>query len=189
MAESLIESARMSAAVKLQRAWEREQAKSTASRKRGEEYMNQIKQDVANKNQKPTAPKEVEDESIMGFLATPKPVAKKSTTSSADMRKYFEKDKSTNPEKVERGQGGNKVQKVYTRSDEEKKMKKRILRDSKGFARSRAATTATYLSLSRPLLVSNKVHIKFYRAALTLASLFPWCFQAPKSCQKKQGQP
>jgi len=118
MAESLIESARMSSAVKLQRAWEREQAKSTASRKRGEEYMNQIKQDVANKNQKPTTPKEVEDESIMGFLATPKPVAKKSTTSSADMRKYFEKDKSANPEKTERGDGAKKVQRVYTRSDE-----------------------------------------------------------------------
>ena len=119
MAESLIESARMSAAVKLHRAWEREQAKSTASRKRGEEYMNQIKQDVANKNQKPTAPKEVEDESIMGFLATPKhSVAKKSTTSSADMRKYFEKDKPAKPEKTERGDGGEKVQRVYTRSDE-----------------------------------------------------------------------
>ena len=118
MAESLIESARMSAAVKLHRAWEREQAKSTASRKRGEEYMNQIKQDVANKNQRPPTPKEVEDESIMGFLATPKPVAKKSTTSSADMRKYFEKDKPAKPEKTERGDGGEKIQRVYTRSDE-----------------------------------------------------------------------
>jgi hypothetical protein len=119
MAESLIESARMSAAVKLQRAWEREQAKSTASRKRGEEYMNQIKQDVADKNKKPDVPKEVEDESIMGFLATPKPAEKKSTTSSADMRKYFEKDKPANPEKTERGDGSKKVQQVYTRSDEE----------------------------------------------------------------------
>ena len=120
IAPKVNESTRMSAAVKLQRAWEREQAKSTASRKRGEEYMNQIKQDVANKNQKPTAPKEVEDESIMGFLATPKhSVAKKSTTSSADMRKYFEKDKPSKPEKTERGDGGEKVQRVYTRSDEE----------------------------------------------------------------------
>jgi hypothetical protein len=118
MAPKIDESSRMSAAVKLQRAWEREQAKSTASRKRGEEYMNQIKQDVANKNQKPTAPKEVEDESIMGFLATPKLVAKKSTTSSAEMRKYFEKDKPANPEKTERGDGAKKVQQVYTRSDE-----------------------------------------------------------------------
>jgi hypothetical protein len=116
MAESLIESARMSAAVKLQRAWEREQAKSTASRKRGEEYMNQIKQDVANKNKKPD---ETKDESVMGFLATPKPIEKKATPSSAEMRKYFEKEKPSNPEKVERGQGGNKVQRVYTRSDEE----------------------------------------------------------------------
>jgi hypothetical protein len=113
------ESTRMSAAVKLQRAWEREQTKSTASRKRGEEYMNQIKQDVADKNKKPDASKEVEDESIMGFLATPKPVEKKSTTSSADMRKYFEKEKSNKPEKIERGDGGEKVQRVYTRSDEE----------------------------------------------------------------------
>jgi len=117
MAESLIEAARMSAAVKLQRAWEREQAKSTASRKRGEEYMNQIKQDVANKNKKPD---ETKDESIMGFLATPNhSVEKKSTTSSADMRKYFEKDKPSKPEKTERGDGGKNVQQVYRRSDED----------------------------------------------------------------------
>jgi hypothetical protein len=116
MAPKIDESTRMSAAVKLQRAWEREQAKSTASRKRGEEYMNKIKQDVADKNKKPNPP---EDESIMGFLATPKPVEKKPMPSSAEMRKYFEKEKPSNPEKIERGQGGNKVQKVYTRSDEE----------------------------------------------------------------------
>jgi hypothetical protein len=41
---------RMSAAVKLQRAWEREQAKSTASRKRGEEVMAQAKADAEKKN-------------------------------------------------------------------------------------------------------------------------------------------
>jgi FKBP-type peptidyl-prolyl cis-trans isomerase len=49
----LEETVRMSAAAKLQRAWDQQQAKSTASRKRGEEYMAQIKQDVANKNKKP----------------------------------------------------------------------------------------------------------------------------------------
>ena len=113
----LEETVRMSAAAKLQRAWDQQQAKSTASRKRGEEYMAQIKQDVANKNKKPDEPK---DESVMSFLATPKhSTEKKSTTSSAEMRKYFEKDKPNNPEKIERGNGGKKVQQVYRRSAEE----------------------------------------------------------------------
>lgn len=44
--------ARMSNNVKLQRAWEREQEKSAASYKRGQEYMNKIKQDVADKEKK-----------------------------------------------------------------------------------------------------------------------------------------
>jgi type IV secretory pathway VirB10-like protein len=46
----LAETTRMSSAVKLQRAWEREQQKSAASAKRGREYMDQIKQDVAKKH-------------------------------------------------------------------------------------------------------------------------------------------
>lgn len=46
------EAARMSAAVKLQRAWERERAKSDASKKRGDEYMAQIRQQVADKEKK-----------------------------------------------------------------------------------------------------------------------------------------
>jgi len=113
----LEETVRMSAAAKLQRAWEQQQAKSTASRKRGEEYMAQIKQDVANKNKKPDEPK---DESVMSFLATPKhSVEKKPPTSSAEMRKYFEKDKPSKPEKTERGDGGKNVQQVYRRSDED----------------------------------------------------------------------
>ena len=48
--KSGLDEARMSAAVKLQRAWEREQQKSAASAKRGREYMDQIKQDVAKKH-------------------------------------------------------------------------------------------------------------------------------------------
>jgi hypothetical protein len=50
--KSGLDEARMSAAVKLQRAWEREQQKSAASAKRGREYMDQIKQDVADKEKK-----------------------------------------------------------------------------------------------------------------------------------------
>ena len=45
-----INEARMSAQVKLQRAFEREQAKSTASRKRGEEVMAQAKKDAEKKS-------------------------------------------------------------------------------------------------------------------------------------------
>jgi hypothetical protein len=48
----LLETQRMSTAVKLQRAWEREQQKSAASAKRGREYMDQIKKDVADKDKK-----------------------------------------------------------------------------------------------------------------------------------------
>lgn len=53
--------ARMSAAVKLQRAWEREHAKSTASRKRGEEVMAQARAD-AEKKQAADKSKEVSEE-------------------------------------------------------------------------------------------------------------------------------
>ena len=48
----IIETQRMSAAAKLQRAWEREQQKSAASAKRGREYMDQIKKDVDDKDKK-----------------------------------------------------------------------------------------------------------------------------------------
>lgn len=48
----VIETQRMSAAAKLQRAWEREQQKSAASAKRGREYMDQIKKDVDDKDKK-----------------------------------------------------------------------------------------------------------------------------------------
>lgn len=48
----LDETARMSAAVKLQRALERERAKSDASRRRGEEVMAQAKKDAEKKNVK-----------------------------------------------------------------------------------------------------------------------------------------
>ena len=47
---SLTETKRMSAAVKLQRAWQQQQEKSAASRKRGEEVMAQAKKDVEQKS-------------------------------------------------------------------------------------------------------------------------------------------
>jgi hypothetical protein len=50
--EQVTESKRMSAAVKLQRAWEKQRAKSDASKKRGDEYMAQIRQQVADKEKK-----------------------------------------------------------------------------------------------------------------------------------------
>jgi len=50
--EIILETQKKSSAVKLQSAWEKQQAKSTASRKRGEEYMAKIKQDVADKSKK-----------------------------------------------------------------------------------------------------------------------------------------
>ncbi len=117
------ENTRMSAAVKLQRAFQRQQEKSTASRKRGEEVMSQARTDwekkqAAEKNKEQGAAEE--NESIMGFLTMPKHhVAKKSTTSPEEMRRYFEKDKPSKPEKIERGNGGNTVQQVYRRSTEE----------------------------------------------------------------------
>ena len=48
--------ARQSAAVKLQKAFQREQEKSAASRKRGEEVMAQAKKDAEQKQQKESAP-------------------------------------------------------------------------------------------------------------------------------------
>jgi len=53
-----VEEARMSAAAKLSKAWERQQEKSAASAKRGREYMAQIKQDAANKEKKKEEVKE-----------------------------------------------------------------------------------------------------------------------------------
>jgi DNA-binding ferritin-like protein len=52
VADKINNESRKSAAVKLQSAWEKQQAKSTASRKRGEELMAKIKQDVADKAKK-----------------------------------------------------------------------------------------------------------------------------------------
>jgi GH24 family phage-related lysozyme (muramidase) len=53
-----VSEARMSAAAKLSKAWERQQEKSAASAKRGREYMAQIKQDAANKEKKKEEVKE-----------------------------------------------------------------------------------------------------------------------------------
>jgi len=82
----------------------------------------------------PKKPKKekVADESLMGFLAkTDKPVKKK-TVSSEEMRKYFEKEKAKDPEKIERDLGNKKAQQVYRRSDENLiKYANKLLREMK----------------------------------------------------------
>ena len=61
----------------------------------------------------------VADESLMGFLAkSNKPVVKKSSASTEEMRKYFEKEKAKDPEKIERGEGSKQVKQVYTKTSE-----------------------------------------------------------------------
>ena len=61
----------------------------------------------------------VADESLMGLLGkVEKPVKKKTTPSSEEMRKWFEKEKAKEPDQIERGTGDKKAQQVYTRSDE-----------------------------------------------------------------------
>lgn len=79
----------------------------------------------------PKKPKKekVADESLMGFLSKPAP-KKKTTTSSEEMRKYFEKEKAKDPAQVERDEDNKKVQKAYTRSDENSiKYANRIVRE------------------------------------------------------------
>ncbi len=61
--KSSVDEARMSAAVKLQRAFDRERAKSDASRKRGEEVMAQARAEAEKKNKEQNAK---EDHSTMG---------------------------------------------------------------------------------------------------------------------------
>jgi hypothetical protein len=58
------------------------------------------------------------NEGIMGFLATPTKVAKKPKPSSEEMRKYFEKEKSKEPDKIERGEVDKTAQHIYTKRDE-----------------------------------------------------------------------
>jgi len=87
------------------------------------ELMNKAQQRMADPafGKAPKKPKKekVADESIMGLLGkTTKPVAKKPTTSAEEMRKYFEKEKAKDPEKIERDLSNKKAQQVYRRSDE-----------------------------------------------------------------------
>jgi len=58
------------------------------------------------------------EEGLMGFLAKPTKVANKPKTSSEEMRKYFEKEKVKDPDKIERGEIDRKAQQVYTKRDE-----------------------------------------------------------------------
>jgi len=68
---------------------------------------------------KPIA-EDIADESVLGFLTSPNtPGEKKSKISSAEMRKYFEKEKSKEPAKYN-NDNKQKPQYVYTRSNEEK---------------------------------------------------------------------
>jgi len=55
-------------------------------------------------------------ENLMGFLA--KPTRKKVSASAEEMRKYFEKEKAKEPDRIERGEGSKKAQQVYTKHDE-----------------------------------------------------------------------
>jgi DNA-binding ferritin-like protein len=119
VASKINETPRKSAQVKLQQAWEREQAKSTASRQRAEKAKAEFEKDWKAKQEKE---KQGVDE-VLGFMInkTPK-TTKSSNTSLSTMRKEFEKDKSSNPAKTQRGQDEPKNAKyVRTTTDENKK--------------------------------------------------------------------
>jgi hypothetical protein len=87
------------------------------------ELMNKAQQRMADPafGKAPKKPKKekVADESLMGFLGkVEKPVKKKPVASAEEMRKWFEKEKAKDSDKIERGTGDKKAQQVYTRSDE-----------------------------------------------------------------------
>jgi hypothetical protein len=87
------------------------------------ELMNKAQQRMADpafgKAPKKSKKEKVADESLMGFLGkVEKPVKKKPIASAEEMRKYFEKEKAKDPEKVERGELDKKARQVFTRSDE-----------------------------------------------------------------------
>ena len=58
------------------------------------------------------------EEGLMGLLAKPTKVVNKPKASAEEMRKYFEKEKATDPAKIERGEIDRKAQQVYTKRDE-----------------------------------------------------------------------
>jgi hypothetical protein len=58
------------------------------------------------------------DEGLMGFLAKPATVTKTPKVSAEEMRKYFEKEKAKEPDRIERGEANKKAQQVYTKHDE-----------------------------------------------------------------------
>lgn len=79
------------------------------------------------KKEKPVA-EPLAQESLMGFMA--KPTKKKVSASTEEMRKYFEKEKSKEPDKMERGEGNKKVKQVYTKADENSiKYANKVLRE------------------------------------------------------------
>jgi pyrimidine deaminase RibD-like protein len=58
------------------------------------------------------------EEGLMGFLTKPTKVVNKPKVSAEEMRKYFEKEKAKDPEKIERGELNKQAQQVYTKRDE-----------------------------------------------------------------------
>jgi hypothetical protein len=74
-----------------------------------------IKKTPKVKKEKPVA-EPLAQENLMSFMT--KPTKKKVSASAEEMRKYFEKEKSKEPDKMERGEGSKKVKQVYTKADE-----------------------------------------------------------------------
>lgn len=107
------ETARMSAAVKLQRAWDAQQAKSAASRERAKQLLNPPKPQEPKKDEKP-----LDELKFFKSGEVPKSPAKPQPTS-AEMRKYFEKDKPLEQPGAGNKNDTNHAQKVYTRHAEE----------------------------------------------------------------------
>jgi hypothetical protein len=106
------ETARMSAAVKLQRAWDAQQAKSAASRERAKQLLNPPKPQEPKKDEKP-----LDELKFFKSGEVPKAPAKPQPTS-AEMRKYFEKDKPIAQPGTGNKNDANHAQKVYTRHAE-----------------------------------------------------------------------
>jgi hypothetical protein len=108
------ETARMSAAVKLQRAWNAQQAKSAASRERAKQLLNPPKPQEPKKDEKPL------DELIFFKSGMPKKqdVPAKSEPSSAEMRKYFQSQASQD-KPLDKNIDKDHPKKVYVRHAEE----------------------------------------------------------------------
>jgi len=85
---------------------------SAASRKRRQDPDAERSGSAINVNTKKKS-----NEGLIGFLTTPTKVSKKPKASAEEMRKYFEKEKAKDPDKIERGEINKKAQQVYTKKD------------------------------------------------------------------------